>query len=227
MLEVELKNVTKTYGQKVIFADLNLEIKQGEFVMLQGPSGEGKSTLLNIIGGLEKPTSGEVIIGEKNVGAMKAQERVDFYRHEVGFVFQGFYLQPQLSIRENITLPGVFAEMSKPERRERAEELAKMLGITESLDRLPAEISGGQAERACVARALFMNPKMILADEPTNNLDPDNAKKVIEILRQVWQETGATIIIASHDAVVERYAGRILKLSEGKLSEKAKQDEAK
>lgn len=220
MLEIDLKDVTKQYKQKVVFKGVNLKIKQGEFVMLQGPSGEGKSTLFNIIGGLETATSGEVIIGGKDINKLKPQERVDFFRHEVGFVFQGFYLQPQLTILENIALPGVFVEMPKTERQARARELAEMLGISEILERMPAEISGGQAERACVARALFMNPKLILADEPTNNLDPENAKKVIEILRQVWKETGATVIVASHDVLVEKNAGRVFRLSHGELTEK-------
>ncbi len=221
-MTIELKNVNKSYGKKPVLSGVNLEIKTNTFVMLKGRSGSGKSTLLSIIGGIEPATSGEVIIDGKNVGALKAKERVDFYRHKVGFIFQGFYLQPQLTIGENIALMGVFAGIPKQERRERAEKLAKDLGIDGVLDRLPAEVSGGQAERACAARAMFMNPEIILADEPTNNLDPDNARNVIEMLRQIWQDTNTTMIVASHDAMVQDYASQIITVEDGKVRSEGK-----
>lgn len=128
-------------------------------------------------------------------------------------------MQPQLTIGENIALMGTFAGMPKKEREARAKELAEMLGIAEVLDSLPAEISGGQAERACAARAMFMNPEIILADEPTNNLDPENAKNVIEMLKKIQQDTGATMIVASHDPLVERYATQVIGIKDGRVSE--------
>ena len=201
--------------------DVNLEIPDHAFVMLRGVSGSGKSTLLNIIGGIEPLTSGKVEIDGRDLSELGPKARSDFYRHEIGFIFQGFYLQPQLTIGENIALMGVFAGMPKREREERARALAEDLGIAAVLDQKPAEVSGGQAERACVARAMFMHPKIILADEPTNNLDPENAQNVIELLKQIWQDTGATVIVASHDSMVEKYATMVVKVKEGEVSQES------
>lgn len=187
--------------------------------MLRGVSGSGKSTLLSIIGGIEPATSGQVVIDDQDVSLLRGKARTDFYRHKIGFIFQGFYLQPQLTIGENIALMGIFAGMPKKEREKRAEELAKDLGIESVLGSLPAEISGGQAERACAARAMFMHPEIILADEPTNNLDPDNAKNVIEMLKKIQQDTGATMIVASHDPLIEQYATQIISIKDGHVSE--------
>lgn len=221
-MSIHLKNINKSYGKKQVLSDVNLEIKTNAFVMLKGVSGSGKSTLLSIIGGIEPMSSGEVVIDGQDVSSLKGAARADFYRHKVGFIFQGFYLQPQLTIAENIALMGTFAGVPKQERRERAEKLAEDLGIVEVLDRLPAEVSGGQAERACAARALFMNPEIILADEPTNNLDPENAKNVIEMLQKIWQDTNTTMIVASHDPMVEAYASQVISVKEGKVRSEEK-----
>ncbi len=218
-MTIKLENLNKSYGKKPILFDINLEIPTGSFTMLRGVSGSGKSTLLSIIGGIEPMTSGRVLIDDQDVSQLKGKARADFYRHKIGFIFQGFYLQPQLTIGENIALMGIFAGMTKKEREARAKELAKMLGIVEVLGSLPAEISGGQAERACAARAMFMHPEIILADEPTNNLDPENAKNVIEMLKKIQQDTGATMIVASHDPLVEKYATQIIGIKDGRASE--------
>lgn len=216
-MAIVLREVEKQFGKKKVLSGVDLEIPTGAFVVLRGKSGAGKSTLLNIIGGLEPASSGVIEIDGRDVGGMSARERVDFFRHKVGFIFQGFYLQPQLTIVENIGLTGVFAGVPRAERMARAKELAEKLGIADVLEQKPAEISGGQAERACVARALFMNPQIMLADEPTNNLDPENAKNVIEMLKQIWQETGTTVIVASHDPVVEQYATQVVCVNAGKV----------
>lgn len=167
-------------------------------------------------------TSGKVIIDGQDVSSLKGSERTNFYRHKIGFIFQGFYLQPQLTIGENIALMGTFAGMAKKEREARTKELAEMLGIAEVLDSLPAEVSGGQAERACAARAMFMHPEIILADEPTNNLDPENAKNVIEMLKNIQREASATMIIASHDPMVKEYATQILYIKDGHITSEEK-----
>lgn len=218
-MTIKLRNLNKSYGKKPVLFDINLEIPTGSFTMLRGVSGSGKSTLLSIIGGIEPATSGQVIIDERDVNSLKGKTRTDFYRHKIGFIFQGFYLQPQLTIGENIALTGTFAGMPKKEREMRAKELAKELGITEVLNQLPAEVSGGQAERACAARAMFMNPEIILADEPTNNLDPENAKNVIEMLRKIQKDTGATMIVASHDPMMEKFATQVVGIKDGRVSE--------
>lgn len=215
---IELKSLNKSYGKKPVLFDLNVKIPTGSFTMFKGVSGSGKSTLLSIIGGIEPATSGQVIIDDKDVSKLKGKARTDFYRHKVGFIFQGFYLQPQLTITENIALMGIFAGMPKVQRKERVEELAKKLGIAEVLDHLPAEVSGGQAERACVARAMFMHPEIILADEPTNNLDSENARNVIEMLKKIQQDTGATMIVASHDPMVAQYATQVICLKDGYIT---------
>ncbi len=220
-MTITLQDLNKSYTKKgkLVLKNVNLEIPDHAFVMLRGVSGSGKSTLLNIIGGIEPLTSGKVTIDGRDLSELKPKERSDFYRHEIGFIFQGFYLQPQLTISENIALMGVFAGMPKKEREERAKELAHDLGIEAVLDQKPTEVSGGQAERACVARAMFMHPKIILADEPTNNLDPENAKNVIELLQQIWQDTGATVIVASHDSMVGKYATMVVRVKEGEVKE--------
>ncbi len=215
-MTIKLENLNKKYGKKPVLFDINLEIPTGSFTMLRGVSGSGKSTLLSIIGGIEPMTSGRVLIDGQDVSRLKGKARSDFYRHKIGFIFQGFYLQPQLTIGENIALMGTFAGMPKHEREARAKELAGILGIAEVLDSLPAEVSGGQAERACAARAMFMNPEIILADEPTNNLDPENAKNVIEMLKKIQQESKATMIVASHDGLVEEYATQVVSIKDGR-----------
>lgn len=221
-MTIKLDFLNKSYGRKSILIDVNAEISTGSFTILSGVSGSGKSTLLSIIGGIEPTTSGEVIIDGEKVGQLKGQARTDFYRHTIGFIFQGFYLQPQLTIGENIALMGTFAGMPKREREIRAKELAEMLGITEVLNSMPVAVSGGQAERACAARAMFMHPKIILADEPTNNLDPENARNVIEMLKKIQQEADATMIIASHDPMVKEYATQILHIKGGHLTSEEK-----
>lgn len=218
-MTIKLENLNKSYGKKPVLFDINLEIPTGSFTMLRGVSGSGKSTLLSIIGGIEPMTSGKVLIDGQDVSKLKGKARTDFYRHKIGFIFQGFYLQPQLTIGENIALMGTFAGMPKREREARAKELAEKLGIAEVLNQLPSEVSGGQAERACAARAMFMNPEIILADEPTNNLDPENAKNVIEMLKKIQQDTGAIMIVASHDPMVERFATQVVGIKNGRVTE--------
>ncbi len=218
-MTIKLENLNKSYGKKPVLFDINLVIPTSSFTMLRGVSGSGKSTLLSIIGGIEPTTSGKVVIDGQDVSKLKGKARADFYRHKVGFIFQGFYLQPQLTIGENIALMGTFAGMPKREREARARELAEILGINEVLDSLPAEVSGGQAERACAARAMFMNPEIILADEPTNNLDPENAKNVIEMLKKIQQESKSTMIVTSHDSLVEKYASQIVGIKDGRVTE--------
>lgn len=214
MPSIALQNVSKIFrskaGRKIVLDEVSLDIPDRSFTVLTGESGAGKSTLLNIIGGLELPSSGEILIDGRDISKLAGAERTEFYRHEVGFVFQGFYLQPQLTLAENIALPGIFANFDTTTCKNRTQELAQMLGITDVLERKPEAVSGGQVERACIARALFMNPKIILADEPTNNLDPMNAHNVVELFHSIWQQTGSTMIIASHDERLFGVANQIL-----------------
>ncbi|MBQ8996767.1 ABC transporter ATP-binding protein [Candidatus Saccharibacteria bacterium] len=214
MAGVKLISISKSFKGKPVLVSFSTLIQDGEFVMITGASGVGKSTLLNIIGGLEAPDSGEVMIQNQNIRALKGKDRAKLYQEYVGFIFQGFYLDPKLTIRENIALPGIFAKQKPKVRAERTATLAKILGITDCLDKKPSEASGGQSERACIARALFMGPKIILADEPTTNLDKKNADNVLKILQVFQRKTGTTVIIASHDELVRPYATKIITLGE-------------
>lgn len=214
---IQLKNIAKKYKDKVIFSDVNLTIPSSSFTVLMGESGSGKTTLLNIMGGLEPQTSGEVIIEQQNLKNFNARQRTDFYRHEVGLIFQGSYLQPQLTLLENISLPGVFAKMPRAERDQRVRELARNLGISEVLSSLPSQVSGGQAERACIARALLLNPKIILADEPTSNLDEKNANIILQLLNNIRLQRGITVIVSSHSQLVARFATQLVTVENGTI----------
>lgn len=214
---IQLKNIAKKYKDKVIFSDVNLTILSSSFTVLMGESGSGKTTLLNIMGGLEPQTSGEVIIEHQNIKNFSARQRADFYRHEVGLIFQGSYLQPQLTLFENISLPGVFAKMPRAERDQRVMELAKDLGISEVLNNLPSQVSGGQAERACIARALLLNPKIILADEPTSNLDEKNANIILQLLNNIRLQRGITVIVSSHSQLVAGFATQLVTVKNGTI----------
>lgn len=214
---IQLKKITKKYKDKVIFSDVNLTIPSSSFTVLMGESGSGKTTLLNIIGGLEPQTSGEVIIGQQNLKNFNARQRTDFYRHEVGLIFQGSYLQPQLTLFENISLPGIFAKMPRAERDQRVRELARNLGISEVLSSLPSQVSGGQAERACIARALLLNPKIILADEPTSNLDEKNANIILQLLNNIRLQRGITVVVSSHSQLVASFATQLVAVKNGTI----------
>lgn len=214
---IQLENVSKSYGDKQILRDVYLSVQAGEFVALCGESGAGKSTLLSLIGGLEQPSSGRVVVDMEDVAQMSVRERTDFYRHKVGVIFQGSYLQQQFTLLENIVLPGVFAGMPEDERKERAGRLAGVLGISERLDALPKQVSGGQAVRACIARALLLSPKIILADEPTSNLDEANAEAVLQLLNSIRLQMGVTVVVASHDRDVVKHATRVVLLAGGKV----------
>ncbi len=215
MAGIKLISVTKSYAGKQVLNSFSTLINDGEFVMLTGESGVGKSTLLNIIGGLEAPDSGEIIIDGRNLRDLKSSERSKFYKENIGFIFQGFYLDPKLTLRENISLPGIFARQPAKARHARSDAIGKILGISECLDRKPAEVSGGQAERACIARALFLNPKIVLADEPTLSLDRKNAENVLKILKIFQEKVGTTVVVASHDALVGTFATKTIVLYKG------------
>lgn len=217
---VEIRNLNKSYKNKKILSDVNLKIAAGEFLLIRGVSGAGKSTLLNIIAGLEKSDSGDVIVDTENASGLKGTKRKAFYQKEIGFIYQGFYLQPQLSAEENISLAGYIGGMKMSEIKQRMNELMNEFKISEIAKSKPSEISGGQVERVCIARAIFLNPKIVLADEPTNNLDKDNVELLLNDLKRLSQ-SGTTIIIASHDERVEQYATRIVDIVDGKVSDTA------
>ncbi len=218
---VALKNVNRVYklGHNKVGAinDATLEIRQGEFVAITGPSGSGKSTLLNLIGGLDKPDSGSVQVDNHDLAKLSDRKLSVFRNTTVGFVFQFFYLQPFLSVRTNLAVPGMFSHLPRAQRDTRITELAEAVGLTDRLDHLPKELSGGQMQRAAIARALLNRPKIILADEPTGNVDRANARAIIDLFSKVRDTYDTTVIIVTHDPEVASQADRTIALRDGKI----------
>jgi putative ABC transport system ATP-binding protein len=216
---VSVDSLTKSYkiGKKTVNAlnDVTLEVREGEFVALTGSSGSGKSTLLQLIGGLDSPTSGAVSVSEVNINRLSDAKRSAFRNQTIGFVFQFFYLQPFLTIAKNIEVPGMFAHVSRKVRRAHADELLEKVGLHEQETHLPKQLSGGQIQRAAIARALLNNPKILLADEPTGNLDSVNSKMIVDLFRRIRDELGTTIIIVTHNSEIALQADREIRLRDG------------
>lgn len=220
-IAIRATNVIKKYkvGKQIIRAidDVSVNIHEGEFVALVGPSGSGKSTLLHLLGGLDKPTSGEIVVGGKNVSSMNDRQLSKFRNQTIGFVFQSFYLQPFLTLRRNIEVASMPQRMGRAERKLRIESLARQVGLYDRLSHRPHELSGGQIQRAAIARALLNRPAIILADEPTGNLDSANSRDIISLFQQIREQYHATIIIATHDNEIAAQADRVIALKDGRL----------
>ena len=219
---IKLVDVCRQYHLGSIDVDalnnINLEIDQGEFVALVGPSGSGKSTLLNLLGGLDHPTEGEIQIQGIELQSAGEEDLTRHRRHNVGFIFQTFNLLPTLTALENVALPLMLGGVGKNERIQRATALLERVGLGHRLDHRPTELSGGEQQRAAIARALINNPKIILADEPTGNLDSSIGAEVMKLLRELNTERGVTLIIVTHDPEVAAYADRIVHLRDGQIS---------
>lgn len=194
--------------------DVSLKVREGEFISIMGPSGCGKSTLLNILGLLDTPTKGKYILNGIDVSHMKENDRVDIRKGLIGFVFQSFNLIDELTVEENIELPLLYMDIPKSERRKRVRLAMERMGIFHRSRHYPAQLSGGQQQRAAIARAVIANPKIILADEPTGNLDSKNGKEVMELLSELHKE-GTTIVMVTHSQHDAQYANRIVKLFDG------------
>lgn len=218
---IALDDVTKSYKvgrQKIAaLAGVSLEIRQGEFVALTGTSGSGKSTLLQLIGGLDKPTTGTVVVDGHDLKKMRDGALSKFRNQTIGFVFQFFYLQPFLRVGTNLEVPAMFAHTKRSVRRQAAAQLAQSVGIEDRLAHLPRELSGGQMQRVAIARALLNQPKVLLADEPTGNLDSTNSHAIIELFEAIRKEFGTTIVIVTHDAAIAARADREIRLRDGAI----------
>lgn len=216
---LEVKSVSKIYGKgnNAVHAlkDIKFSVDKGEYIAIVGESGSGKSTLLNIIGALDTPTEGKVIINNKDLFSMKDSELTVFRRRNIGFVFQGFNLIPELTVEQNIIFP-VLLDYKKPDRKY-LEELLNILGLQERKNHLPSELSGGQQQRVAIGRALITRPSLILADEPTGNLDSKNSSEVISLLKESSQKYEQTIIMITHSRSIAQAADRVLRVSDGML----------
>jgi len=220
---VQLRRLTKVYREgeqeRVVLDRIDAEIRKGEFVVLLGRSGAGKSTLLNLISGIDLPTSGEVVIDGKNLTRLSENERTLFRRRHIGFVFQAFNLIPTLTVAENILLPLELNGQLSDEEQERALSFLREVGLEDRADTFPDRLSGGEQQRIAIARALAHDPLLILADEPTGNLDFETASQVMHLLDRLIHRAGKTILVVTHDRELIDMADRVLELKGGKLNE--------
>lgn len=217
---IQVQNLSKIYTttevQTAALSEVNLNIKQGEFVAIMGPSGCGKSTLLNVLGLLDTPTSGSYIFNEQETTKMNKSQKNDIRKKNLGFIFQNFNLIDELSVKENIELPLIYNHVPSRERKAKVTEIMEQIGIAHRANHLPQQLSGGQQQRVAVARALVNNPKLILADEPTGNLDSTHGADVMGLLAKLHIE-GATIVMVTHSMHDARYASRVVQMKDGKI----------
>ena len=213
----DLKKVFRTEEVETIaLNEISMQVSQGEFIAIMGPSGCGKSTLLNILGLLDNPTSGQYMLDNKEVGNLKEKERTLTRKGNIGFVFQSFNLIEEMTVAENVGLPLTYLKVKSSERKKQVEETLRKMNIGHRANHFPNQLSGGQQQRVAIARAVIANPKLILADEPTGNLDSKNGKDVMNLLTELNRE-GATIVMVTHSQHDASYAHRIINLFDGKI----------
>lgn len=217
---LDVKNLSKTYGKGDVMVkaldNVSFSVEQGEFVAIIGPSGSGKSTLLHILGGVDVPTSGKVIINDTDISTLDETQLAVFRRRQIGLIYQFYNLIPILTVEENLTLP-LLLDGRKPDKK-LINELIEKLGLSHRLSHLPSQLSGGQQQRVSIGRALVNNPALMLADEPTGNLDSENSKEIIALLRKFNKEFNQTIIIITHDEKIALAADRVISIEDGKIT---------
>lgn len=220
---IELKEIGKVFRtseiETVALDNVNIKINKGEFVAVMGPSGCGKSTLLNIVGMLDKPTSGTVTINGTSGEGMKDSEMAAFRNSTIGFIFQSFHLIQSLNVIDNVEMPLLYAGMSARERRKRAEEVLRQVGMSHRMRHMPSQLSGGQCQRVAIARAMACNPEIILADEPTGNLDSKMSAEIMQLLLDLNEKEGRTIVMVTHNEQQARQAHRIIRFFDGRQVE--------
>ena len=218
---IELDNVSKRYGQQPVLDRACLAVERGQFVAIMGRSGSGKSTLLRLIGGLEAADEGSVCVDGTDLTALTETERARRRRHGLGFVFQSFNLIPTLTVGENVELPLALNGVSESDMRRRSRELLEDLGLASCAERFPEDISGGEQQRVAIARAVIHEPKLVLADEPTGNLDLETAQHVLELLQRTCRDRNATLLVATHSAEIAAQASRVLTIRAGRIEDAA------
>ncbi|MBI3573047.1 MAG: ABC transporter ATP-binding protein [Candidatus Kerfeldbacteria bacterium] len=219
---IELKKVTKLYelgGEKIYALDnVSITIGDGDFLAVMGPSGSGKSTLANIIGGLDTPDSGQVLVDNRNIATMRDKDLSKYRNEKVGFIFQSFNLQPTLTAVENVTVPLLFAGVPAGQRKKRAIQCLKAVGLENRLNHKPGQLSGGQRQRVCIARALVNQPAIIIADEPTGNLDSKKGSEIVSLLESLNRQEKITLVVITHDKTVASEARKVLTMKDGRLA---------
>ncbi len=213
---IELTDVQKSYGELQVLRDINIKIKFGEFIAIMGRSGSGKSTLMHIIGLLDNATRGNIVLNGMIINAKNSNRMAHIRNKKIGFVFQQFNLVSSLTALENVELPMIFSQVLKRERSERAKKLLVQIGLKDRLNHLPSELSGGEKQRVAIARALANNPDIILADEPTGNLDSKTSKEIMNLFKEIRKD-GKTIILVTHDNEVAGNTDRIICLEDGRI----------
>jgi putative ABC transport system ATP-binding protein len=215
---IKISNIKRDFvlGNEIVYVlkGIDLQINKGEYVALMGPSGSGKSTLMNLLGCLDTPTSGSYILNGKDVSQMKDNELAEIRNKEIGFVFQTFNLLPRTTALDNVALPMIYAGYSKSERNERATEVLKQVNLADRMDHQPNQLSGGQRQRVAVARALVNKPSIILADEPTGNLDSKTSVEIMKLFGDI-HASGNTVILVTHEEEIAAYANRVIRLRDG------------
>lgn len=215
---IKISNIKRDFvlGNEIVYVlkGIDLQINKGEYVALMGPSGSGKSTLMNLLGCLDTPTSGTYILNGKDVSQMKDEELAEIRNKEIGFVFQTFNLLPRTTALDNVALPMIYAGYSKSERNERATEVLKQVNLADRMDHQPNQLSGGQRQRVAVARALVNKPSIILADEPTGNLDSKTSVEIMKLFGDI-HASGNTVILVTHEEEIAAYANRVIRLRDG------------
>lgn len=217
---IKISNIKRDFalGNEIVYVlkGIDLEIKKGEYVALMGPSGSGKSTLMNLLGCLDTPTSGSYILNGKDVSKMHDDELADIRNKEIGFIFQTFNLLPRTTALDNVALPMIYAGHSKSERNTRATEVLKQVNLADRMDHQPNQLSGGQRQRVAIARALVNKPSIILADEPTGNLDSKTSEEIMALLEEI-HKNGNTIIVVTHEEDIAAHAKRIIRMRDGMI----------
>ena len=219
---IEVQSVNKTYQRGgetlIVLDDLNLEVPEGDFLALMGPSGSGKSTLLNLIGGLDSPSSGQVIINGEHLENMKASALSSWRASNIGFIFQFYNLLPVLTAKKNVEIPLLLTNLSGSQRKEHVTTALDVVGLSDRGGHKPNELSGGQQQRVAIARALVSDPAILVCDEPTGDLDRETATEILDLLKILNQDHGKTILMVTHDPVAADFAKRTLHLDKGKLT---------
>jgi putative ABC transport system ATP-binding protein len=228
---IHCRELSKSYhkGATVVtpLQDLDLDVERGAFLALMGPSGSGKTTLLNLIAGIDSPSSGKLIVDGQDVGRMSRGELTRWRASHVGYIFQLYHLVPILTAFENVELPLLLSSLSRRERRARVQTALELVGLGDRMHHVPAELSGGQEQRVAIARAIVANPSLLVADEPTGDLDRDSAAQILDLLRELVSAHGKTIVMVTHDPRAAAAADRVLHLEKGKLLEQQMEEVAR